>query len=126
MKGYLGIYAIILTFYFFGSIYGSTFTFSSDKLGYFIIFLLTLINALMINRLNNRYFFAWLFLSIVPGVGVITHARFYDGPGGFLATRWDNSLWTFGMPLVFFFFQLISLVFISVAFYKHKKRTAKT
>lgn len=118
IKGYLGYIYLILFYYFFGAILGSSF-FEEAYLFYFIEYsvlaLIALPNCLMsVKPGQNKKYIGWLLISSIPGACLMLYARFENSPGGFIKFPWDWGMWAYFIPGIFALTQLIYLSFLLI------------
>jgi hypothetical protein len=116
IKGYFGYIYLILFYYFFGAILGSSF-FEGDYLLYLIEYcvlaIIALPNCIMsVKPGQNKRYFGWLIISSIPGGCYMLYARFDNSPGGFIKFPWDWLMWAYTIPIIFVLAQLIFLSYV--------------
>lgn len=77
---------------------------------YFLLFIVTTINAYLVNKFDLTTLYVWILLSIIPGIAFILYSRFHEGTGGWVSFPWDWGLWELFIPIIFGFFQIIFLL----------------
>ncbi|WP_158602138.1 hypothetical protein [Cohnella endophytica] len=116
MKAIGAYLIIILVYYLFGRLLGSTFFEEPDYsyvIEYGVLLLISVPNCIFSVRSNQkRFYLKWLMSSLIPGLLFMLHARTDTNTGGWISFPWDWGLWELFLPAIFTVSQIIFFIYI--------------